>query len=44
MERIGEGVWVVDPNGNLVLRYNLAQPPEDLLKDLRRLLKVSRIG
>ncbi len=41
---LGEWVWVADPHGNLVLRYPLAMTPQDLLKDLRRLLKVSRIG
>lgn len=41
---LGEWVWVADPHGNLVLRYPLAMAPEDLLRDLRRLLKVSRIG
>lgn len=41
---VGEGVWIVDPHGNLVMRYSLQQAPQDLLRDLRRLLKVSRIG
>ena len=44
LRRLGAGVWIADPHGNLVLRYQLTQPAEDLLKDLRRLLKVSRIG
>lgn len=38
------GVWLADPLGNLVLRYRLDQPAEDLLKDLKRLLKVSNVG
>jgi cytochrome oxidase Cu insertion factor (SCO1/SenC/PrrC family) len=37
-------IWLADPNGNLVLQYSLEQTPKDLLKDLKRLLKVSRIG
>ncbi|WP_293265662.1 hypothetical protein [Neptunomonas sp.] len=37
-------IWLADPNGNLVLQYSLKQTPKDLLKDLKRLLKVSRIG
>lgn len=37
-------IWLADPNGNLVLQYSLDQTPKDLLKDLKRLLKVSRIG
>lgn len=41
---VGSAVWLVDPLGNLVLRYSLTLPAEDLLKDLKRLLKVSRIG
>ena len=41
---ISNGIWIADPLGNLVMRYQFDQPPQDLLKDLRRLLKVSRIG
>ncbi len=37
-------VWVADPLGNLVMRYELSQPPQELLSDLRRLLKASKIG
>ncbi|WP_051221349.1 hypothetical protein [Neptunomonas japonica] len=40
----GSAIWLADPNGNLVLQYSLEQTPKDLLKDLKRLLKVSRIG
>tara|TARA_R110002094_G_scaffold57798_9_gene68953 strand:+ start:349 stop:891 length:543 start_codon:yes stop_codon:yes gene_type:complete len=39
-----QGIWLADPLGNLVLRYRLDQPAEDLLKDLKRLLKVSNVG
>ncbi|WP_369600568.1 hypothetical protein AAIA72_12040 [Hahella sp. SMD15-11] len=35
---------VVDPHGNVVLHYQASQPAEDTLKDLRRLLKLSKIG
>lgn len=38
------GVWVADPNGNLVLFYPFTQPPQDLFRDLRKVLKASRIG
>ncbi|WP_421863479.1 hypothetical protein [Motiliproteus sp.] len=38
------GLWLLDPLGNRVLRYHLDQPPQAVLKDLKRLLKVSRIG
>lgn len=37
-------IWVADPLGNLVLRYDLNEPPRSLLDDLKRLLKVSKIG
>ncbi|RDE24522.1 hypothetical protein DV711_02740 [Motiliproteus coralliicola] len=39
-----QGLWLVDPLGNRVLRYRLDQPAKAVLKDLKRLLKVSRIG
>lgn len=42
--KLGSAVWITDPLGNLVLRYELSEPPKQLLKDLRKLLKVSRIG
>jgi hypothetical protein len=38
------GVYVVDPIGNLVLRYPLTGSAEAVLDDLKRLLKVSQIG
>ena len=38
------GIYVVDPNGNLVLRYPQSAPAEGLLKDLETLLKHSTIG
>jgi cytochrome oxidase Cu insertion factor (SCO1/SenC/PrrC family) len=41
---LGDAMWLADPFGNLVLHYSLEQSPKDLLKDLKRLLKVSRIG
>ena len=42
--RLGAAVWIADPKGNLVLRYSLDEQPKQVLKDLRKLLKVSRIG
>lgn len=42
--QIAPGVWLADPLGNLVLHYQFTHQPEDLLKDLRKLLKISRIG
>ncbi|AZE81514.1 hypothetical protein C4J98_0062 [Pseudomonas orientalis] len=37
-------LWVVDPHGNLVLRYDAKVNGKDLLNDLRLLLKLSNIG
>ncbi|WP_432471115.1 hypothetical protein [Amphritea sp. HPY] len=35
---------LVDPLGNLVTGYRLDQQPQAILKDLKRLLRVSRVG
>lgn len=37
-------IYVVDPEGRLVLWYRPGAHPDGLLKDLRRLLRASRIG
>ena len=37
-------LFIVDPLGNLVMRYDVRQPPKGLLTDLRKLLKLSHIG
>ncbi|MGZ7458152.1 hypothetical protein ACXPVS_15570 [Pseudomonas sp. Ma2-10] len=37
-------LWVIDPHGNLVLRYDPTVKGKDLLNDLRHLLKLSNIG
>lgn len=37
-------LWIVDPHGNLVLRYDAGVKGKDLLNDLRNLLKLSNIG
>ncbi|WP_415890091.1 hypothetical protein ACMXYV_01780 [Neptuniibacter sp. SY11_33] len=42
--KLGTAIWVVDPLGNMVLRYTLSDEPSLILKDLRKLLKMSRIG
>ena len=39
-----EGIYIVDPNGNLVFFYPLDINPKLLLADLKKLLKVSQIG
>lgn len=40
----GANLYVVDPLGNLVLRYGADQDPKDVLTDLRRLLRLSHVG
>ncbi|WP_425913658.1 hypothetical protein [Pseudomonas sp. GWSMS-1] len=42
----GEGayLWIVDPRGNLVLRYDASSKGKAILDDLRHLLKISQIG
>lgn len=35
---------LADPLGNLVLYYELTQSPQAILKDLKRLLKLSKVG
>lgn len=37
-------IYVIDPLGNIILRYPQDPDPRRMLKDLQRLLKVSRIG
>lgn len=37
-------IWIVDPLGNLVMRYSVDAELKGLLEDLKKLLKVSRIG
>lgn len=40
----GPAVYLVDPLGNVVMRYPSGFEAEGLLSDLRRLLKVSKVG
>jgi cytochrome oxidase Cu insertion factor (SCO1/SenC/PrrC family) len=42
--RAGEWIYLLDPLGNLLMRYPVDTEPRGLLKDLQRLLKWSRIG
>ena len=37
-------LWIIDPHGNLVLRYGPGVIGKDVLNDLRLLLKLSNIG
>ena len=41
---LADHIYLVDPLGNLVLRYPRDADPGRMKKDLERLLKVSRIG
>ncbi|MFT7650944.1 MAG: hypothetical protein ACI9ON_002827 [Limisphaerales bacterium] len=41
---VGEGVYIIDPNGNLVFHYALDENPKFILDDLKTLLKLSQIG
>ena len=38
------GIYLVDPLGNLVLRYPIGVDPKFVLEDLKKLLKLSQIG
>lgn len=40
----GPQLWIVDPHGNLVLRYDASANGKQVLDDLRHLLKLSNIG
>ncbi|WP_054773607.1 hypothetical protein [Methylogaea oryzae] len=37
-------VWLIDPHGNLMMRYSLDYDPHGLLRDLQHLLKISISG
>lgn len=37
-------IWLIDPLGNIMLRYDRDADPSGMKKDLLRLLRVSRIG
>lgn len=39
-----EGYWLVDPLGNAMMRYPADQAPRGMLEDIKRLLRLSRIG
>ncbi|MEA3234440.1 hypothetical protein OP492_07230 [Pseudomonas mosselii] len=41
---VGPQLWIVDPHGNLVLRYDAKVKGKHVLDDLRHLLKLSNIG
>ncbi|HSN19197.1 MAG TPA: hypothetical protein VLS49_00880 [Usitatibacter sp.] len=37
-------VYLVDPNGNVMMRWRVADDPKGMLRDLERLLRASQIG
>lgn len=43
-DNLAPQLWIVDPLGNLVLRYPVGTQGKDILTDLRQLLKISNIG
>jgi hypothetical protein len=40
----GQPFYLIDPLGNLMMAYRPGVPPKGVLKDLRKLLKVSQVG
>ena len=44
MEKLPDAIYVVDPFGNVMMRFPPDLDPGKMLKDLKHLLKVSRIG
>jgi hypothetical protein len=43
-EQRANGLFIIDPLGNLVMRYDARENPKGLLDDLKKLLKLSHIG
>ncbi|CDH44966.1 SCO family protein [Candidatus Contendibacter odensensis] len=41
---IGAWIYLLDPLGNLLMRYPVTVEPRGMLKDLQRLLRLSKIG
>ena len=44
MDKLPDAIYVVDPFGNVMMRFPPDLDPGKMLKDLKHLLKVSRIG
>lgn len=40
----GTGIFVVDPLGNLMMRFDLESDAKGMYEDLKKLLRISRIG
>jgi hypothetical protein len=41
---LGHSIFIVDPLGNLMMRYDVGQDPKGLREDLKNLLELSHIG
>lgn len=44
LPRDGSEILLVDPLGNLMMRFPLADDPKGMLEDIKKLLRLSRIG
>jgi len=44
IELAGGGYFLIDPHGNLVMYFHPGLAPGDIIDDIKRLLKLSRIG
>ncbi|MDC0435277.1 hypothetical protein OAM69_06530 [bacterium] len=44
MDPLEDAIYLIDPFGNLMLRFPSDLEPKSMLKDIKHLLKVSRIG
>ena len=44
LPRDGTEILLVDPLGNLMMRFPIADDPKGMLEDIKKLLKLSRIG
>jgi len=44
MTPLSDAIYLIDPFGNLMLRFPADLKPNSMLKDIKHLLKVSRIG
>lgn len=43
-QSIEDGIYIIDPLGNYMMKYSKDEEPMKILKDMERLLKVSKIG
>ncbi len=44
LEPLEDSIYLIDPHGNLMMRFSADLNPKGMLKDIKHLLKVSRIG